>query len=79
MTAAQCKSACTATLTDLNTCEDIDCLCTTQNGEELKECVDCLVGVAGSGVGISTGQETLDSKLLDFNRAPADMVLMSHT
>jgi hypothetical protein len=78
MTATQCKSACDATLSDLNSCKDANCLCTNQNGKELNKCVDCLVKATGSGISTSVGQETLDSKLLDFVRASADMILMSH-
>ena len=72
MTALQCKTACTDTVNDLNGCADIDCLCTNDNGKQLKKCVDCLVGVGGSDV-TSSGQSTLDSEFLNFIWVPGNM------
>ena len=68
MTVNQCRSSCADTVNDVNTCIDVDCLCTKSNGKQLKKCVDCLVKADGTAAGTAVGQDVLDSKLLNFFR-----------
>jgi len=70
MTVTQCKNACSAMVSDLNGCTGLDCLCTNENGKQLKQCVDCLVKVTPSDTTTANGQATLDGKCLSTIWAP---------
>lgn len=78
MNVTQCQSACSDTVTDMNSCTSVSCICTNQNGQQLKRCVDCLVEVADSDTATENGQMTLDGKCLSSVQALADMILMLH-
>jgi len=42
---AQCQPSCTPIFGVLNTCTDATCLCTSTNGQNLENCMDCLISI----------------------------------
>jgi len=58
---SQCQPSCTPIFGVLNTCTDATCLCTNTNGQNLENCMDCLIGVSGAAQG---GAQTV---IDDFN------------
>ncbi|KAI1793646.1 hypothetical protein LXA43DRAFT_999796 [Ganoderma leucocontextum] len=56
---AQCQSACASTVNTLNTCADVNCLCTDAINTGLYNCLECALGLSSDAGLLSEAQTSL--------------------